>query len=193
MISAIILAAGTSSRMGEPKQLLPYKGISLIRNITLNVLASSVDEVIVVSGCRADEVAGEVNDLTVKTIYNPDYELGQGTSLAAGAGQVNPACEIFLVFMGDQPLINAAIINKLIEEYKQRNCLALRPAYNGQPGHPVIFDRSLRETMKSLSKDEGARKLLAGLGNQVVELPVPYAEVIFDVDTPEAYQKLTHL
>lgn len=193
MISAIILAAGTSSRMGEPKQLKLYKGISFIRNIALNVLASSVDEVIVVSGCRADEVVGEVNDLPVKTIYNPDYAMGQGTSLAAGASQVSAEAEFFLVFMCDQPLLNSSIIDELISEFRQRNCLALRPVHNGQPGHPVILDRSLLYSLKSLTEDEGARKVLSGLGDQVIELEVPYKEVIFDVDTPEAYQKLTHL
>jgi len=193
MISAIILAAGTSSRMGEPKQLLPFKGLSLIRTVTRNVLASSVDEVLVVSGCKAAEVNAQVLDLPVKMVYNPDYKLGQGTTLAAGAGQINPASEFFLVFMGDQPLIDAAIIDSLIEEYRQRDCLALRPVYNGQPGHPVILDGSLLEAVKSLSGDEGARQILAGLGNRVIELPVPYPEVVLDVDTPEAYQKLSHL
>ena len=193
MISAIILAAGTSSRMGEPKQLLPFKGLSLIRTVTRNVLASSVDEVLVVSGCKAAEVNAQVLDLPVKMVYNPDYKLGQGTTLAAGAGQINPASEFFLVFMGDQPLIDAAIIDSLIEEYRQRDCLALRPVYNGQPGHPVILDGSLLEAVKSLSEDEGARQILAGLGNRVIELPVPYPEVVLDVDTPEAYQKLSHL
>ncbi len=193
MISAIILAAGTSSRMGETKQLLPFKGTSLIRTVTSNVLASSVDEVLVVSGCKAEAIKAQVDDLPVKIVYNPDYKLGQGTTLAAGAGQVNPAAEIFLVFMADQPLIDAAIIDSLIAAYQQRSCLALRPVYHGQPGHPVIFDGSLLEAMKALSNDEGARQILAGLGKKAVELPVPYPEVVFDVDTPEAYQKLTRL
>ncbi len=69
----------------------------------------------------------------------------------------------------------------------------MRPVYHGQPGHPVIFDGSLLEAMKALSNDEGARQILAGLGKKAVELPVPYPEVVFDVDTPEAYQKLTRL
>lgn len=193
MIAAIILAAGTSSRMGEPKQLLPFKGVSLIRTVTQNVLDSAVDEVLVVSGCNAAEVNAEIDDLPVKIVYNPDYKLGQGTTLALGAGLVNPAAELFLVFMCDQPLINADIINELIKEYKHRNCLALRPLYDGQPGHPVIFAGPLLQAMQSLGGDEGARKILRGLGDQAVELPVPYEEVVFDVDTPEAYQKLTHL
>ncbi|MEN6324860.1 MAG: nucleotidyltransferase family protein [Syntrophomonas sp.] len=190
MISAIILAAGTSARMGRPKLLLPFRGVSLIRSVTLNVLASAVDEVLVVSGYRAAAVNSEIEDLPVRIVYNPNYLQGQGTTLAAGARQVNPASECFLVFMGDQPLIDAAIINRLIKEYRQSNCFALRPEYRGQPGHPVLFHGSLLEPLKTLGEDEGARKILARLGNRVVNLPVSNQEVIIDVDTPEAYLNL---
>lgn len=193
MISAIILAAGTSSRMGKPKLLLPFKGRSIIRVVAENVLASLVDEVLVVTGCYSNEVTGAIKDLPVRIVNNPDYKKGQGTSLATGARWLSPETEAFLVFMGDQPLISPAIINSLINEFRKNKRPALRPVYNGQPGHPVIFDCSLISQVKLLQGDEGARKVLGNLRKDQVEFSVPYPEVVFDVDTPEAYKKLTSL
>jgi molybdenum cofactor cytidylyltransferase len=193
VISAIILAAGTSSRMGKPKLLLPFKGRSIIRVVAENVLASLVDEVLVVTGCYSNEVTGAIKDLPVRIVNNPDYKKGQGTSLATGARWLSPETEAFLVFMGDQPLISPAIINSLINEFRKNKRPALRPVYNGQPGHPVIFDCSLISQVKLLQGDEGARKVLGNLRKDQVEFSVPYPEVVFDVDTPEAYKKLTSL
>jgi molybdenum cofactor cytidylyltransferase len=181
MISAIILAAGLSSRMGYPKQLLELGNRYLIRIVTENVLASAVDEVIVVTGCRQDEV---------EAFFNPHYSKGQGTSLALGVKAINIDTNAFLVFMCDQPLIAPSTINKVIWEFKKRNSLALRPVYQGIPGHPVIFSCSLISEIERLKGDEGARELLKKLGDRVEYLPVQDEAVILDMDTPEGYEKM---
>jgi molybdenum cofactor cytidylyltransferase len=190
MISAIILAAGLSSRMGYPKQLLELGNRYLIRIVTENVLASAVDEVIVVTGCRQDEVEAAIMDLPVKTFFNPHYSKGQGTSLALGVKAINIDTNAFLVFMCDQPLIAPSTINKVIWEFKKRNSLALRPVYQGIPGHPVIFSCSLISEIERLKGDEGARELLKKLGDRVEYLPVQDEAVILDMDTPEGYEKM---
>lgn len=190
MISALILAAGMSSRMGAPKQLLRLGGRSLIRIVTQNVMASAVDEVLVVTGCMADEVGREIKDLPVKIVYHPEYEKGQGDSLAAGVKEINPQTDTLLIFMCDQPLITPGIIDHIITEHKKDRCKALRPAFKGRPGHPVLFTEAVLEELKALAGDEGARGLLVRLGKEARELPVPWEEVVLDIDTPGKFEAL---
>ncbi len=190
MISAVILAAGMSSRMGVPKQLLELENRPLVRIVTENVLASSVDEVLVVTGCMEPEITAAINDLPVKIIFNPHYEQGQGTSLALGATAVDINASALAVFMADQPLISASLINTVIDEFKKRRCLALRPVYNGVPGHPVVISGSLSKDLQMLKGDEGARHILEKLGSKVDYLQVQDEAAVFDIDTPEDYKKL---
>ncbi len=190
MISAIILAAGMSSRMGSTKQLLKLGSRTLIRIVTENVLASSVDEVLVVTGYLEHQVSASIKDLPVKIVFNPCYEKGQGTSLAMGAGEIDVSASAILVFMSDQPFITAPLINTVIREFNKRRSLALRPVYDGQPGHPVIFRYDLNDQLKQLKGDEGARQVLKKLGNKVDYFPVQDQAVIFDIDTPEIYNSL---
>jgi molybdenum cofactor cytidylyltransferase len=193
MISAIILAAGLSSRMGFPKQLLELGSRTLLRIVVENVLASAVDEVLVVTGCRDEEVSAAIKDLPVKIVFNPHYGQGQGSSLALGVKAINVMTTAFMVFMCDQPLISPDLINTVIREFKERQSLALRPIYQDMPGHPVIFSYSVSTELEALKGDEGARKVLEKLGNQVDYLPVQDEAVILDVDTPESYKKLKQL
>jgi len=190
MISAIILAAGMSSRMGFPKQLLKLGNKPLIRIVTENVLASAVDEIVVVTGCRSDEVTAAIRDLPVKNVFNPNYEQGQGSSLAAGIKAINLSTTAFLVFMCDQPLISPYIINMVIREFKERNCLALRPICRDIPGHPVMISYTLSNEFKGLKEDDGARQVLKRLGNKVEYLSVQDETVILDIDTPQSYRRL---
>lgn len=185
MISAIILAAGLSSRMGAAKQLLKLGEQPIIRVVTKNVLASRVGEVIVVTGHRAEEVGAEICDLPVRIVFNPGYARGQGSSLVAGAKAVSSKALGFIIFMCDQPLITAPLIDHIIENFVNCNCSAMRPTYQGVPGHPVALGRSLLTELVSLNGDEGARKILARLGDQVCYLPVDDDAVILDADTPE--------
>lgn len=190
MISAIILAAGLSSRMGRPKQLLTLGNKTLIRMVTENTLASAVDEVLVVTGHLEKEVSAAISDLPVKVIYNPRYKQGQGTSLALGVQSIDKTASAFLVLMSDQPLITALLINMAIEEFQKSDCLALRPTHQGLPGHPVVFSCSLRAELEALKGDEGARQVLKSLGDKVHYLPVQDESVVFDIDTPEDLEKL---
>lgn len=190
MISAIILAAGLSSRMGMPKQLLTLGNKTFIRIVTENVLAAAVDEVLVVTGTLEQAVHAAISDLPVKVVYNPRYEQGQGTSLTLGIQSIDERASAFLVLMADQPLITASIINRSIEAFTRSSCLALRPTYKSLPGHPVVFSASMRAELEALKGDEGARQILKKLGDKVRYLPVQDEAVVFDIDTPEDFEKL---
>lgn len=190
MISAIILAAGLSSRMGMPKQLLTLGNKTLIRIVTENVLASAADEVLVVTGHLEKEVSAAVSDLPVNIIYNPRYEQGQGASLALGVQSINEKASAFLVLMSDQPLITASLISLAIDEFMKNSCLVLRPTHKGLPGHPVVFSASMRAELEALKGDEGARQILKKLGDKVRYLPVLDEAVVFDIDTPVDFERL---
>lgn len=190
MISAIILAAGMSSRMGRPKQLLKVGNRTLIRIVTENVLVSNVDEVHVVTGYRQKEVSAAIKDLPVNVIFNPRYKEGQGTSLSLGVKSISDSVTAFMVFMVDQPLISASLVNMLIGEFQKRRSQVLRPVCKGMPGHPVIFSSFLSEELKFLEGDEGARQVLKKLKDKVEYLPVRDEAVIFDIDTPGDFEKL---
>lgn len=189
MISAIILAAGLSRRMGEPKLLLPCQGQSLVRTVAENVLAGSQGEVIVVTGANSRKVTEQLSDLPLTTIYNPLFASGQGTSLAAGAKAVNPFCRGVMVLMGDQPLITPPLISSLAELFLNAGCLIMRPTYRGCPGHPVFFHPGLLPELVNLSGDYGARQVLKSHRRDLLLHPVEDQAVCFDVDTPEDYRK----
>jgi len=166
---------------------------TLIRIVTENVLASAVDDVLVVTGYREAEVSAAIKELPVKTIFNPNYGQGQGSSLTLGVKAIDASTTSFLIFMCDQPLISATLINKVIWNFEEKSSLALRPTYNGMPGHPVIFSYSLISELKALQGDEGARQVLKNLGNKVDYLPVQDEAVILDIDTPQSYEKLKRM
>ncbi len=190
MISAIILAAGMSVRMGRPKQLLKAGNSTMIRIAVENVLLSGVDEVIVVTGCQQKKVSGEISDLPVRVVFNPRYKDGQGTSLSLGVKSIDGGASAFMVFMVDQPLISASLIDIIIEEFQKRRCLVLRPVCKDLPGHPVIFSSTLRDELKNISGDEGARQVLKKLDDRVEYLEVQDEAVVFDVDTPGDFKEL---
>ncbi|MDD4766337.1 MAG: nucleotidyltransferase family protein [Desulfotomaculaceae bacterium] len=187
MISAIILAAGMSNRMGRPKQLLKVGSSTLIQIITENVLLSNVDELLVVTGHQQKKVSAAIKDLPVRMVFNQRYKDGQGTSLALGVKSISESATAFMVFMVDQPMISASLINMIIGEFQKRDCAALRPVYNGLPGHPVIFSSSLREELINLSGDEGARQVLKKLADRVEYIEATDEAVIFDIDTPKDF------
>jgi len=189
MISTIILAAGLSRRMGKPKLLLPCRGKSLVRTVAENVLACGQGEVIVVAGAYRREIAEQLSDLQLVTIYNPLFASGQGTSLAAGAKAVNPSCRGVMVLMGDQPLIIPSLISSLAEFFMNAGCLIMRPTYRGCPGHPVFFHPCLLPELVNLSGDYGARQVLESHRRDLLFHPVDDCAVCFDVDTPEDYRK----
>src|SRR4051812_44286106 len=142
-VTAIVLAAGTSSRMGQPKQLLPFEGKSLVRRAAEAAVHSKARQTIVVTGAANDRVDAELGGLAVMLVHNPDYDQGMSTSLKAGLRAVRPEMDAAVVLLADQPYVDAAIVDGLIDLYEQTNARIVRPRYGGQPGNPVLWDRGL--------------------------------------------------
>lgn len=190
-VSGIILAAGQSKRMGQVKQLLPFRGKPLISHIVDIALASRLDEVIVVLGHRAEEIGMSVDFGEAQVIMNDDYEAGQSTSLQIGISATSDRSEAALFILGDQPLVNTGVINRLIEEFIRKKVGLLVPTFHGKRGNPVLVGRSFFPHLESLSGDQGARALFEEYADQVKEFDVGDECIHIDIDTLDDYLKLT--
>ncbi|MGE3909413.1 MAG: NTP transferase domain-containing protein [Chloroflexota bacterium] len=190
-VTAIILAAGTSSRMGRPKQLLQFEGKSLVRRAAEAAVRSRTRHTIVVTGAARTDVEGELAGLAVRIVHNPEYADGMSTSLRAGIQAVRPEIDAAVVMLADQPFITDAVVNQLIDLYDRTGAKIVRPRYGGVPGNPVLWDRSLFHELMQQTGDQGGRALLQEYRDQIAWLELPDATLQTDVDTPEAYATLT--
>ncbi|MDF9406852.1 MAG: Nicotine blue oxidoreductase [Pelotomaculum sp. PtaB.Bin013] len=189
MISGVVLAAGVSSRLGVPKQLLAYRGRSLIVHVVENLLMSQVDEVVVVLGNRAEQVMEVLAGYSIRTIINREFTAGQSTSLKAGLTALSSATRAALFVLGDQPLVNAQTINLLIDHYWLAGGI-VAPYFNGKRGNPVLFDRDFFKEISFLSGDVGAREIIRKHPESLVKVNVTDSGVVFDVDTWGDYHAL---
>ena len=188
-IAAIILAAGASERMGEPKQLLPFQGRSLLRHAALTALASRCRSVFIVLGAQAERLAEEVNDLAVQIVENPAWADGMGTSIRAGIAALSVEnTDGALLMLCDQPLITAATLDELVTLYEQAQPSAVASAYAGALGVPALFSRALFPELLALPGQAGAKQVL--LRHQAHVKAVAVAAGQLDVDTPADYARL---
>lgn len=188
MLSAIILAAGESKRMGEAKQLMPLGKSTLLEQAIDNLLNSSVDETIVVLGHKAEEITTKIANKPVKVVINPDYQQGMSTSIVAGLIMVDPRSQAVMLALGDQPLVASRTINQLIEAFnKNRKGIAV-PTYQGRRGHPIIFDIKYKAELFKLKGDIGGREIIQNHPKDVSMVAVDSESVISDIDTKDDYK-----
>ncbi len=188
LLSAIILAAGESRRMGQPKLLLPLGDKTVIEHAVASMFGSGVDELIVVLGDQAKAVRGILSGLGVKTVVNQDYKRGMSSSLVAGLRAVDPQTQAVLIALGDLPLLRPASVKRLIRAYVSGQHGIVVPVYQGQRGHPVLFDLKYRAALEGLRGDTGAREILTRHPEDVLEVTVSDAGVRRDIDTAEDYR-----
>lgn len=188
MVSAIVLAAGESKRMGQLKQLMSLGDGTIIERSVDNLLASGIGEVIVVLGHRAGEVAGAIAGRPVKTVVNPAYRQGMSTSILAGLGLVSSEAEAVMLALADQPFIDGSAVNRLIEEFLDHDRGIVVPTYRGRRGHPVIFSLKYREELAGLRGDVGGRKIIAEHPDDVLEVAVDTPGVNIDIDDMDEYR-----
>lgn len=190
MISGIVLAAGGSSRLGRPKQLLPYRGRPMIQHAA-EAAAAVLDEAIIVLGHAAEEITSTLAlPEGARTIVNPDWERGQSTSLQAALRAASPDARAAVVILGDQPGIGAEHIRAVIDAYERIGGPVVQTRYGGRPGHPVLFDRGVWDALMGIEGDKGARQVLRAHPEWITPLDVP-GDPPPDVDTWEDYERLT--
>lgn len=190
MISAILLAAGESKRMGAFKQLLPFEGKTFVQCAVDNLMASGADEIICVTGHRESDVRACLSGRAVIFAHNADYKTGMSASIKRGVEAVSKQAEAVLIALADQPQIKAEVIRRLIEAWKKDRPLILLPTFNGRNGHPVIFDISLKDEIMSIDPNEGLRQVVQAHKDKVLRLEAT-DEVLIDFDLPEDYSRIS--
>ena len=188
MISAIILAAGESKRMGEPKQLMPFGQSTILEKAIDNLLSSAVNEIIVVLGYKAEEVLKTIATKPVKIAINPDYKQGMSTSIIAGLSLIARQAQAVMLALGDQPLVDSQTINQLIEEFYNHDKGIVVPTYHGKRGHPVIFAIKYKQKLLELTGDIGGREVIKDHPDDILEVAVDSESVISDIDTINDYR-----
>jgi molybdenum cofactor cytidylyltransferase len=184
-IGGLLLAAGGSSRLGQPKQLIEFRGKTLLRRAAETLVDSGCDPVLVILGAEFERSQAEVGDLPLKICVNPEWQTGMSSSLTAGLRSIielEPELTAVVVTLCDQPYISTEDIDSLISEYRQTRTSATAAEYSGRMGVPALFPRELFGELLSLKGDKGARHILRGLEN-VTAVKMPRAA--FDIDTPD--------
>src|SRR6202048_291455 len=189
-VAAIILAAGRSTRMGGPNKLLAeLGGKPLVRIVTEQALASKASEVIVVTGHQAEQVEKVLQGLKVKFVRNPHFANGLASSVRAGISAVPENADGAVICLGDMPLIDAHLIDRLIEAFTpQRGNLIAVPVSDNRRGNPVLWSRRFFNELMTLDGDIGARHLIARHSEAVAEVPVDGHGAFLDIDTPQALE-----
>lgn len=186
-ISAIVLAAGRSTRMGGANKLLAMlEGKPLVRHVVCALLEGDFHEVIVVTGHMADAVEKALTGLEVYFIHNPDFAEGLSTSLRAGVNAVDEQADAALIALGDMPFVATEAFNRLIEAYRTREDIyAVVATSNGKRGNPVLWSRRFFDDLKSIHGDTGARHLIGANEAVIGEVEIGTAAAL-DLDTPQA-------
>ena len=190
MISAVLLAAGKSRRMGKFKQLLPLAGKTFVECCVDNLLASRVDEVVVVTGHREADVRNAVGTRPVRFANNPDYRDGMSSSIKRGVEAISKMARACLIALVDQPQIGSDVINRVIEAYLADEPLIVIPTYEGKNGHPIILDLKLRDEILAIDPAQGLKQVVHAHSSEVVRIEVFTEAVLTDFDFPEDYKRL---
>jgi molybdenum cofactor cytidylyltransferase len=185
-ISAIVLAAGKSERMGRPKALLPLRGRTFIQNILDAISRSPVEDTVVVVGHHQLEIEPYVE--TARTVFNPDYEKGMITSLQTGIRALPPGTGGALLFLVDHPLVDSDSIQLLIANAAPNRIVV--PTFEERRGHPVLFGATILQEVLALPASEGANIVVRRDPSRIVQVPVNSPGILVDVDTPEDFRTL---
>ena len=194
-ISVLILAAGASRRMGKPKLLIEWQGLSLLEKALLLGQSISPDRVSIVLGSHYERYFQIIDINKVNIVRNENWTSGMGTSIACGVEAISntwPHANGIMIMLADQPLMTAQHLNELITEFNRNPGFISATEYpNKKRGVPAVFPPEYFEELMSLNSDKGARDLLNSKAHKIVT--VYHAEVILDIDTPEDLKTLQQL
>ncbi len=189
LVSAVLLAAGKSERMGQNKLLMPFEGGTIIERTLDNLLASRVGEVVIVLGARAQEIGAVVGKRSVKQVLNPNYAQGMSTSLKTGAQMISKKAKFIMVVLGDQPFVTWDTYNQLIEAALETDKGIIIPVYRQQRGNPIIVKADYIPEVVRFTGDVGGRELLVQYPNDVLEVVVFDEGIIINVNTRDEYER----
>jgi len=184
MISAIVLAAGASTRMGQPKPLLKLGGRPILAHVLDAARTAHIGPIVVVLGHEADRVRREVHLDGASVVLNRHYADGMSGSIRAGIEASDPGAEGYMILLGDQPFVSPKTLEALVEARRASHAKIVVPSYRGQRGNPVLLDASLSPEVKTISGDIGCRAIFGHHGGDILEVSVEDPGVLLDIDTP---------
>ena len=190
-VGAVILAAGSSSRMGRPKQTLQFENESLLRRSAVAALDAGCSPVIVVTGANAEVSRQELEGLTVREIWNPKWKTGMGSSIAAGIRDLldkDPDVTAAVIMLCDQPYVDADVISRLVSSHRLARHTVIGSKYAGGFGVPALFTRSLFGELSELEGTSGAKAVISRHARETHFIAFPEGEI--DIDTPDDYVRL---
>ena len=195
-VYAIVLAAGESRRCRPHNKLfLPWGESSILETVVSRVLASRAGGTLVVTGHQAQRVERQLERFSCRTVFNPAYRSGMGSSLVAGLDYwlarpgLSPAAG-FLVALGDQPLISTATIDRVISAYRGSAAEIVVPVFRGRRGHPPVFHRRYAAEIREVAGQSGAREILRRHREKILSVEVETGEILSDIDNRESYRRL---
>ncbi len=191
MTGLIILAAGPSTRLGKPKQLLQYKGESLISRAILAGQQSGCDPIIAVLGAHFEKIQAEIDSETVHFVQNQNWEEGIGSSIRTGLSKLlklHPQINETIIMLCDQPFVDGSLLKKLIHKRRSADKDIVACTYSDTIGVPVLYSKICFPELLALKGDEGAQKLLFRHQQEVTTVPFPKGSI--DIDTAEDYKAL---
>ncbi len=186
-VSAILLAAGESRRMGQTNKLtLPIAGVPLLRHIAVTLLGAHLEEIVVVVGHEAQTARGILAGLPLEVVTNPRYKEGQMTSVDCGMQALRRPCAGVMVCLSDQPLLEISDLNTLVDAFRH-HCPSsvLVPTYEGRRGNPIVLASQHRETILNGKRNLGCKRLIENNPELVCRWEMDNDHVVFDLDTPE--------
>lgn len=188
MIAAVVLAAGGSSRLGQPKQLLQFAGQSLVRRVAQAGLNAGCAPVVVVVGAEQERIAMALDELEVTVLPNESWRRGVGTSIRTGVEHLRD-CDALIILACDQPHVNASVLGQLLARHQQSPQSMVASAYANTVGIPALFPRAFFDRLLSLGDNEGAKPLLTAHPDHVVSVDFPAGAI--DIDTMEDFDALS--
>ena len=189
-ISGLILGAGASTRLGPPKQLLPFADTTMLGWVVAQAQsAASLDEIVVVLGRAADEIRERVDFGNARVVDNPVFSEGCSSSYRAGIAALNTQSEALMIILGDQPGITPEIINMLAESWRNEEAPIALCSYRGRRGHPMIFAQSMFDQLVDLHGDKAAWKLVDANSDSLQEVHVDL-DFPDDINTSEDFERL---
>ncbi|MDZ8187010.1 MAG: nucleotidyltransferase family protein [Nostoc sp. ChiSLP02] len=190
-IGIIILAAGASKRLGQPKQLLTYQSKSLIRHTAEVAINSQCQPIVVVLGAYFETIEPHLIDLNIQIVYNQQWSTGMASSIRSGLNAIEtraPEIEAIVLMLCDQPFVSLNLINRLISKYQTTNCNIVASKYAGILGVPALFNKKFFSQLALLQGDIGARKIIHQHYSSCSS--IDFFEGVIDIDTLEDYQRL---
>jgi molybdenum cofactor cytidylyltransferase len=184
-LAAIVLAAGSSTRMGQTKQLLRLNESTLLASVLQTIRAAQIPEIVIVLGHNADEIRRSLDAQTARIVLNPNHAAGLSSSLQAGLAALAPATDAAFIALADQPYVRAETYTAVGDAYTRTRAPIVIPTHNGKRGNPVLLARSIFPELMKLEGDVGARAVFAHHAGEILKVPVDDPGILIDFDTPE--------